>query len=166
MNCEKELIIQPNKTTYFTWENCWMEKKELQLTIEDQTVNVSFDDYQFLIIYLKEVIVYVVLLVTNSNLTKVLRIYDEKEEDGSENKLIKQVMINKKSGYLSTIRLNLKGLGISLIDSFPREIFYISFYRVKLVLINNFFRGKFINQQITSLLIKFMNIQIFLILLI
>ena len=160
VNCEKELIIQPNKTTYFTWENCWMEKKELQLTIENQTVNVSFDDYQFLIIYLKEVIVYVVLLVTNSNLTKVLRIYDEKEEDGSENKLIKQVMINKKSGYLSTIRLNLKGLGISLIDSFPREIFYISFYRVKLVLINNFFRGKFINQQITSLLIKIMNIQI------
>ena len=70
------------------------------------------------------------------------------------------LLIKKKSGFNVKLDINLKGFGVSVIDSVPREIFYISFYRINVVLINNFFKTHEKNEKIKTIILKIKNIQI------
>ena len=52
---------------------------------------------------------------------------------------ISDYFINKCSKSLSEISLNLKGIGLSFMDETPKEIFYISFYKINILKRNTLF---------------------------
>ena len=52
---------------------------------------------------------------------------------------ISDYFVNKCSKSLSEISLNLKGIGLSFMDETPKEIFYISFYKINILKRNTLF---------------------------
>ena len=155
----RDYTIGPNDEKSFTWENCLFPKKELQLTLLEETMYISLDYCYKRTLNTIEGSKFLKVFLDNSNLTRVLMIYEEKEEE-IENKLLNYLLIKKKSGFNVKLDINLKGFGVSVIDSVPREIFYISFYRINVVLINNFFKSHEKNEKIKTIILKIKNIQI------
>ena len=77
-------------------------------------------------------------------MTRQLKLVEITEEKAEENKFIDTVFFLKSKRPSSSLyQVHLKGIGMSIINDTPKELFYISFYDIKIKYLSNFLKTDF-----------------------
>ena len=142
------IIINPMTKIPFIWKNNVLLKSNFMCEIAKKKKVLSFSSYDKITI--------------NINKNKKINIYNHQknaltgtrcitfEEESLfkkskkangvyENKNYLELLFDKKNlKYLSKIDIFIKGIGLSFLDECPKEIFYISFYEIRLIYSNSF----------------------------
>ena len=80
----------------------------------------------------------------NKGQTRVIKLKEITEEEYNKKKFMGAVfMLQKKRPVSSLYNVHLKGFGISIINEVPKELFFISFYDIKVNYLSNFFIKNF-----------------------
>ena len=80
----------------------------------------------------------------NKGQTRVLKIKEISEKEKNDKQFIREIFfIQKKRPISSLYNIHLKGIGLSIINEVPKELFYISFYDIKVNYISNFYQINF-----------------------
>jgi hypothetical protein len=135
----KDIVkILPNTTVPYCFPDIISGNKDVLIRIADREINFSFDKLE----KIKEIelgenkLAYCSINTDNQNKTRVLKIQTTNEKD--DDVLVKQLFIKSKMSKRTKIHLNLKkGIGLSIIDDIPKEVFYISIYDIKILYENN-----------------------------
>ena len=133
------IINNPNVTSFpFTWENPAKYKDELKFEIYGVKENFSFSVFNIGIIKIKEKDLSFTYSISSKNKTETRSFKIEKT------KLIDQAELDLSRMFLKRSKLNsstfdvyIKGFGLSLISQENKEIFYISFYNIRVKYITN-----------------------------
>ena len=125
---EPPIIVEPREDIPFIWKNVTDIKKELICQIGGKNhyfTYLSFNENKIQFNKKKYINIGVRRNKTGS---RVLIL----EEKGYGQKFREYFMI-KQQKSLSTMKIELKGIGISFLDETPKEIFFISFYELKII---------------------------------
>ena len=122
------IIIEPRKDVPFIWEDVTKIKEKLICQI--QGVNhffsySSFDENKIKFNKNK----YISIAVRRNKTSSRYLILEEK---GYKTKF-RDIFMKKQLKLLSEMIIDLKGIGLSFLDETPKEIFFISFYGIKLI---------------------------------
>ena len=138
------IINNPNVTSFpFAWENPAKYKDELNIEIYGVKENFSFSVFNIGIIKIKEKDLSFTYSISSKNKTETRSFKIEKT------KLIDQAELDLSRMFLKKSKLNssvfdvyIKGFGLSLISQENKEIFYISFYNIRVKYITNIYKAK------------------------
>ena len=147
-NKKDRTIIEPHikrKKFPFVWKNTYEPKDNLDFEINGSTTNFSFSKLEKKIITVdikstgkKKYYKYKVYR-KNKGMTRELKIVEIPENKAIENKFLDTVFFLKsKRPSSSSYVVNLNGIGFSIINNVPRELFYISLYDIKIQYLSNF----------------------------
>ena len=136
--------ILPHSEVPFTWSDFLILNKAVSVAIRSKEATVSFENIE----KLKEIKLsensgdnyFISTSLENKNHTKVLKIQKDYREEGI--KAVKQIFVGKKIARITKINISLKGLGLSIIDELPQEVFYISIYCIDVRYVNNIFKSE------------------------
>jgi len=135
--------ILPNTEVPFTWSDLLILNKSVLVNLKTKEIQVSFENIEKLkeikISENKEDNFYIYTSLENKNHTKVLQIQQDFQEDGI--KAVKQVFVGKKISRITKVNVSFKGIGLSIIDEVPQEVFYISIYGFMIKYVNNVFKS-------------------------
>lgn len=158
-NCET-MVIDPCSTSPFVWSDIVTpNEKALEITVGTSVKEFSFEketDKNSLKLS-ENLTLYFNLELINNSVTRVLLITETEE---NESTYVKQFFIMKKFAKVVQMHLHLKGVGISLIDDTPKEIFYISIYSMDFRYNNNFLDLGPTTQNTTNIELYVKNFQI------
>ena len=137
LNNNEEILVPANSETPYSWADCTAIKKRLMVKLKNKEVKIAFEKLeQQKFIQTDEERINFSILLENNNQTRILNICsDEKNGDREKNK--NNYNISKKINKITKVNVNLYGFGISIIDSTPKELIYISFYKIDISLTNN-----------------------------
>ena len=157
-NSKDALIIEPylkerNKFPYI-WKNTEEPKDNLYFELYGFKQIFSFSKLQKEIITIngensKEIsgiTKYIQFHVCRKNkgqtrVIKIQEISENKKDEKKYNGLIH--LLQRKRPVSSLYNVQLKGIGFSIINEVPKELFYISFYDIKIKYISNFYQSNF-----------------------
>ena len=122
------IIVEPRKDIPFIWEDVTTEKNKLICKIKEKKYNFSYSIFEEEKIKVNKK-KYIILAVRRNKTGSRCLILEEKE---IEHKFSSYFM-KKQLKILSEMVIDLKGIGLSFLDETPKEIFFISFYGIKLV---------------------------------
>ena len=143
---EVPLKIAPMKKVPFVWKNTLEIKNTLAVEIYNKSVSFSFSKFDKNIIEIKTIdennlevdkIISFSVSTKNRNYTRCLTVQELKEKEGELTTVEKIFYREKKRPTTYKYNISMKGIGLSLIDDIPKEIFYISFYGIKIIYTNN-----------------------------
>ena len=125
---------EPKDNLYFQINNNWitfsfskLEKKIITTENEGQRKYYKYKIYR-----------------KNKGMTRELKIVEISEYQAKEKKFLDTVFFLKsKRPSSSSYVVNLKGIGMSIINNTPKELFYISFFDLKIKYISNFMKTDF-----------------------
>ena len=144
-NSTKPLFINnPKETNFpFAWENPATYKDELKIDIYGVKQNFSFSVFSEGEIKIKEKDLSLVYSISSKNKTETrsFKIEKTKMNDASD-MTFKHIILKKKKLFSSIYDCIIKGFGLSLISQDLKEIFYISFYNIRVKYITNIFKSK------------------------
>ena len=162
---DKPMIINPLSKIPFIWNNNVILKSKFICEILNQKKVLSFSEYikSFIKINNNKYI-YIYIYQKNSLTGTRCITFEEKEKivhkknihskniflesEGLKDKQIKNknifelIFIPNKSKSLNRFNIFIKGIGLSFLDEIPKEIFYISFYEIRLIYTNLFISSK------------------------
>ena len=142
------LIINPRERVPFVWKSTIDLKDTLECEVygskktfsfskfDKNTYNISTQDPEYKEI---EIVRAIILSVITKNLqnTRCLKI-EESEYQPEDQTMIEKIFFrNKKRPTTMDINCDFKGMGLSIIDDIPKEVFYISMYGLKAGYKNN-----------------------------
>ena len=142
------IIINPMSKIPFIWKNNVLLKSNFMCEILKNKKVLSFSSYDKITMRIKnnrKINIYnhqkntltgtrCITFEEESRLKK-----SEKGKDIFENKNYLELLFDKKNlKYLSKIDIFIKGIGLSFLDECPKEIFYISFYEIRLIYSNSY----------------------------
>ena len=80
----------------------------------------------------------------NKGQTRVIKIIEISEEEKNNQKFKNEInLLQRKRPKSSLFSIQLKGIGVSIINEVPKELFFISFYDIKMKYISNFLQTRF-----------------------
>ena len=80
----------------------------------------------------------------NKGQTRVIKIIELSENEKNDRKFKNEInLLQRKRPKSSLYSLQLKGIGVSIINEVPKELFFISFYDIKMKYISNFLQTRF-----------------------
>ena len=80
----------------------------------------------------------------NKGQTRVIKIVELSENEKDDRKFKNEInLLHRKRPKSSLYSIQLKGIGISIINEVPKELFFISFFDIKMKYISNFLQTKF-----------------------
>ena len=143
----ENIILEKGGFIPYSWGDSLLNEKLLYVTIDNNEVEINLNEIKFIRKRLKinerlllqnnqnqrrneniRLVFYFQTTIEN-NRTRTLIIKNNKEE--KENKQIsflERIKEQKKNSFNIKVKLYSKGFGISIINSKPKELFYISFY--------------------------------------
>ena len=147
------LVIEPHlkRSKFpFVWNTTYEPKDNLYFQINNSWNTFSFSKLEKKIITsvnektgLKKYYKYK-LYRRNKGMTRQLKLVEITEEKAEENKFIDTVFFLKSKRPSSSLyQVHLKGIGMSIINDTPKELFYISFYDIKIKYLSNFLKTDF-----------------------
>ena len=145
---DEPLIISPMSKIPFIWKNNVLLKNNFMCEISNKKKVLSFSSYEKITMKIKKNIKIHIYNHQKNTLTGTRCITFEEESllnkskqtnDVNENKNYLELLFDKKNlKSLSKINIFIKGIGLSFLDECPKEIFYISFYEIRLIYSNSF----------------------------
>ena len=80
----------------------------------------------------------------NKGQTRVIKIIEISENEKNDQKFKNEInLLQRKRPKSSLFSIQLKGIGVSIINEVPKELFFISFYDIKMKYISNFLQARF-----------------------
>ena len=157
----KEIIeIPAGCETPYVWTDCIADKKRLVINYKDKKVKIAFEKIEKeKSIQINDKIINFAILLKNNNQTKVLKIFSD-EKETQEEFIVKNMFFRKKLIKQTKIAVNLYGFGISIIDSTPKEMLYISFYKIDLNIRSHNLNKKNTIEKIINFTLLLKNFQI------
>jgi len=149
---DKEKDIKPS--LYYTNYN---SKDPGILNIEQQEKENEKEDF---INSLKEVKVFFSVSTDNKNITRIININTNFDDVDGLMEVKNNIISKRLKSTVINFKLKLKGIGLSIIDSFPKEVFYISFYNLKVILRNYVTKDGFIISKYANYVIYLKNFQV------
>ena len=147
-----ETIIEPHlkrEKFPFVWIRTYEPKDTLDFEIMGSSFTFSFSKLEKKIITInnskggKNYYKYKIYR-KNKGMTRELKITEISEEDAVENKFLDTVFcLNSKRPSSSSYVVHLNGIGFSIINNVPKELFYISLYDIKIKYLSNFIKTDF-----------------------
>ena len=137
-------INNPKETNFpFVWENPATYKDELKFEVYGIKQNFSFSVFNEGVIKIKEkeLSISYSILSKNKTETRSLKIEITKMADPNDINFVR-ILTKKKKTFSSLYDCIIKGFGISLISQDLKEIFYISFYNIRVKYITNIFKSE------------------------
>ena len=121
----------------YAWDNQTKSNKKLIIEINDKSQAYSIEEIEDKKPIISEGIKYYVRVISTGYFREVEIRQDKEveEEDDGKNKGIKSMI--KLGSFASTVseginlKINLKGLGISIVDEEPKELIYLAIYKIK-----------------------------------
>ena len=156
-DCKDPLVVEPhlserNKFPYI-WKNTAEPKDNLYFEIYGFKRIFSFSKLEKEIITIDKSItkqidktIYIKFIVSRKNKgqTRTLKIKEISESKLKEKKFMGEVFLLQRKRPISTLyNIHLKGIGLSIINEVPKELFFISFYDIKVNYISNFYQLNF-----------------------
>ena len=143
---DEPIIINPMSKIPFVWKNNVVLKSKFICEIANKQKILSFSYYAKMSIELQNnKFIYIYNHQKNSLMgTRCLTFeevkYLRKNEimRGSKVDLLKSFVSRQKKKSLSKTSIFIKGIGLSFLDEYPKEIFYISFYELRLLHSNSY----------------------------
>ena len=134
----------------FVWIRTYEPKDTLDFEIMDSSFSFSFSKLEKKIITItnnetgeKKYYKYKIYR-KNKGMTRELKLVEIPEYEAVENKFLDTVFfLNSKRPNSSTYVVHLNGIGFSIINNVPRELFYISLYDIKVKYLSNFIKTDF-----------------------
>ena len=142
------IIINPMSKIPFIWKNNVLLKSNFMCEIAKKKKVLSFSSYEKITIKInnnKKIHIYNhqknaltgTRCITFEEESLIKR--SKKGNDVYENKNYLELLFDKRNlKYLSKIDIFIKGIGLSFLDECPKEIFYISFYEIRLIYSNSY----------------------------
>ena len=162
---QSELInLLPGKNVPFAWKNNEVQSTVLycRMFTSEMTFSFSkFDKNEFTVTNSKGEIKKVHLSVSSES-KGVTRVFSVKYKDDEIEKLsaFHQFYLKKKVPKATKFNCSLFGIGISMIDNKPQEIFYASFYGIDLKISSSILKSEHIVKDIKKYLLFIKNIQL------
>ena len=142
-------IVEPRVDIPFIWEDSTKIKETLKCSITNKEIHFSFSMFEGVPIPLTEDI-YIFYNIKRNKSGSLIFLLEERKLK----KDISDIIMNKQEKSLKIITLDLKGIGLSFIDDTPKEIFYMSFYEMKITKKDTFLYKNFKNIENISLKLK------------
>ena len=153
---EQALTIEPylerNKFPY-VWKNSAEQKDNLYFEIYGYKQIFSFAKLEKEIITINgtntkllsgEKYISYQVYRKNKGQTRVIKITEISKEKKEEKKFMGEIyLLQRKRPISSLYSVQLKGIGFSIINEVPKELFYISFYDIKIKYLSNFYQTNF-----------------------
>ena len=126
-------------TVPYVWENSNKHKDELYFNVYGRQGKFDYSNFNTGSLDIKEraqVLLYSVSSKNKTN-TRIFIIKEKEKLNRAEQEALKNFFEGKSKPLSNYIDLFIRGLGISIIDNTPQEIFYISLYNMRVKLRNN-----------------------------
>ena len=137
---DEPILINPMSKIPFIWSNNVILKNKFICQILNKKIVLSFSQYNQTVMEINEnKIIYISNYQKNSLTGTRCITFEEKDkliDIKNDNK--KEKSIKNKFKSLNKINIFIKGIGLSFLDEAPKEIFYISFYEMRLTYTNLF----------------------------
>lgn len=158
LEAENEIILDKHKDLKtLNYNMIFNSKNSNFLNYEDEEKEIKSDQ---LLNSLEEVKIYIFVSTENKNNTRVININSNFEDEKGLMETKNQIILKKVKSKALNIKLKIKGIGISIIDSFPQEIFYISLYKLKIILRNYISKNGYIISRFANFVVYLKNFQI------
>ena len=132
----------------FVWNITYEPKDNLYFQINNNWITFSFSKLEKKIITtenagMKKYYKYKIFR-KNKGMTRELKIVEISENKAIEDKFFDKIFFLKSKRPSSSLyEVHLNGIGMSIINNVPKELFYISFYDIKIKYISNFLKTDF-----------------------
>ena len=140
-NEEEPILINPMSKIPFIWSNNVVLKNKFICQILNKKKVLSFSQYNQTVMKIDDnKIIYISNYQKNSLTGTRCITFEEKDkiiDNKNENKK-NFLSIKNKLKSLNKVNIFIKGIGLSFLDEAPKEIFYISFYEMRLTYTNLF----------------------------
>ena len=144
-------IIEPNLNRHkfpFVWIRTYEPKDTLDFEIMGSSFTFSFSKLEKKIITIEDKAVkkYFKYKIyrKNKGMTRELKVTEISEDKAQDVKFIDTVFfLNSKRPNSSSYVVHLNGIGFSIINNVPKELFYISLYDIKVKYLSNFIKTDF-----------------------
>ena len=157
-NEKDPLVIEPHlkerKKFPFIWKNTLDPKDNLYFEIYGYKQIFSFTKLEKELITIDKnnsktlsncsKYIYYHIYRKNKGQTRVVKIIEISENEKNDKKFRNEInLLQRKRPKSSLFSIQLKGIGISIINEVPKELFFISFYDIKMKYISNFLQTRF-----------------------
>jgi hypothetical protein len=133
----EEIMVPSNTDSSYCWTDCIMDKKRVLISIRDQKVKIAFEKIEKnKLLKLKDEQISFSIIFDNNNQTRILKIYSESKQENEE-KVLKEMFNRRRIYKLTKVNINLMGFGLSIIDSTPKEMIYLSCYKIDINMVTN-----------------------------
>ena len=158
------IYIEQKKKVPFCWRNNEEQNTDLNCRIFNTEVKFSFSKFDKKVIDVtthtsEKRKLYISVSTENDGYTRLFKI---KFTDKQAEKLssYQKFYVKKKAPKATKINFSLYGIGVSIMDSKPQELFYISLYGIDLHVTNTIIKNNNIVKNIEKYLLFLKNIQI------
>ena len=134
---EEKITISKDESIPYAWGDLLKKSKTLMVILGSNTVEINLNEIKILTKEFdikenninKKYNFYFQTIVEN-NKTRALIIKNENKKNLVKANFLKSIRGEKKKSNNMLFKFNTKGIGLSIINNEPREIFYISFYGI------------------------------------
>lgn len=127
------------------------------LNIENQEKENQRDDF---INSLEEAKIFFSVSTDNKNVTRIINVNTNFDDEEGLMEAKQSIISKRIKSTVVNFKLKLKGIGLSIIDSFPQEVFYISFYNLKVILRNYVTKNGFVISKFANYVVYLKNFQV------
>ena len=124
--------IEGGKSTPYVWEDLIQEEKLLLCTINEVTTEIEFSKIEKTETEIKGNKYFFQIILEDKNRTRTLVISRSNEGIKQKRNNILSVLTGVRRTTNMEFNMKMKGVGLSIIDQEPKEVFYISFYQIDL----------------------------------
>ena len=139
---DEPVLINPTSKIPFIWSNNVVLKNKFFCQILNKKIVLSFSQYNQTVIKIDKNKFIIISNYQKNSLTgtRCITFEEKKKEELNDEKNEKREFFALKNKLKSLNRVNIfiKGIGLSFLDEAPKEIFYISFYELRLTYTNLF----------------------------
>ena len=140
---KEETTIPPGEPIPYAWSDMLQDEKmiicnikytspSLQMQIEDE-MEIQFGNIVHLEKDIGHTKFYMDVVLENKNKTRTFVIRNDNKVASTKKENLFKIMTGKRRTHNMRFNMNMKGIGVSIIDNVPREVFYISIYGIDIV---------------------------------
>ena len=129
---EELFVLKAGETTPYIWNDVIQSDKQLLCTIDDVTTVVEFTKIEKTETEINGKKYYFQVVIENKNRTRTLVISTSNSGLKQRRDNIFDILTGKQKTTNMEFIMRLKGMGLSIIDQEPKEVFYISMYTIDL----------------------------------
>ena len=134
---QENIILEKNEMIPYAWADTLKDEKLLYVQIDNNDVEINLNEIKVINKRLeindirknkKITTTFFFQTIIENNRTRTLIIKNAHKNKKNQDSFLKRIKEHNKNAFNIKIKLYTKGLGISIINREPKELFYISFY--------------------------------------